>query len=475
MTRLHRACLHAATAVIAVLLCAQAAAQAGQDGSAPAAGAEPRLALVIGNAAYQGSPLKNPINDAEDIAKALRNLGFKVTLKTNASQLAMKQALREFGQELKRGGVGLFYYAGHGIQSRGHNFLIPVGANISAEAELEDQSVDANLVLSFMEEAENRVNIVILDACRNNPFAKKFRSMSRGLAQMDASKGSFLAFATAPGSVASDGAGRNGLYTERLLRSLNQGDSDIDKVFRRVAAEVSTITKGQQVPWVASSLTGDFSFRALAPQAVAPLQATAPLAVSQDAQEMDRAFWESVKNSSNPDELRAYLQQFPEGAFAPLARLRVQSAKPAAASSAAAAPDNAPEFRQPAQLAAASDLVAPRMMEVSFAVLEEARATARRNAEISAERWRMQLYRDFDIVSRGDSTQSPECPQGDGWATIDLVSPDKSKVVQLKCSTVSASIGCLKADDFKTKAYANEDGTCQPTRRVPYPLPRFSK
>lgn len=222
---------------------------------------EQRVALVIGNSAYKASPLKNPANDATDMAAALKELGFKVTLRTDASQRQMKQALREFAQDLRRGGVGLFYFAGHGVQSKGRNFLIPIGANVETEAELEDESVDANLVLSYMDEAQNRVNIVVLDACRNNPFARSFRSASRGLAQMDAAKGSFVAFATAPGSVAADGDGRNGVYTEHLLASLKQPDGDIDKVFRRVAADVSTVTGGKQVPWVASSLTGDFYFR----------------------------------------------------------------------------------------------------------------------------------------------------------------------------------------------------------------------
>jgi len=222
---------------------------------------EQRVALVIGNSAYRESPLRNPVNDATDIAAALRELGFKVTLRTDASQRQMKQALREFAQELRRGGVGLFYFAGHGVQSKGRNFLIPIGANVETEAELEDESVDANLVLAYMDEAQNRVNIVVLDACRNNPFARSFRSASRGLAQMDAAKGSFVAFATAPGAVAADGDGRNGIYTEHLLASLKEADGDIDKVFRRVAANVATVTGGKQVPWVASSLTGDFYFR----------------------------------------------------------------------------------------------------------------------------------------------------------------------------------------------------------------------
>jgi uncharacterized caspase-like protein len=226
-----------------------------------AAADERRVALVIGNSTYKESPLNNPANDATDMAVALKDLGFEVTLRTDANQRQMKQALREFARDIKGGGVGLFYFAGHGVQSHGRNFLVPIGASIESEAEIEDETIDANLVLSYMDEAQNRVNIVVLDACRNNPFARSFRSASRGLTQMEAGKGSFIAFATAPGAVAADGSGRNGVYTEHLLASLKQPDGDIDKVFRRVAAEVSKATGGKQVPWVSTSLTGDFYFR----------------------------------------------------------------------------------------------------------------------------------------------------------------------------------------------------------------------
>jgi uncharacterized caspase-like protein len=295
---------------------------------------EYKIALVIGNGEYKEARLANPPNDAQDIGRALADLGFKVTVKVNANQKAMKQAIREFGTELKRGGVGLFYFAGHGVQSKGRNFLIPVGASLESEADLEDESVDANLVLSHMDDAQNRVNIVVLDACRNNPFARSFRSASRGLAQMDAAKGTFVAFATAPGSVAADGSGRNGVYTKHLLLSLREGESDIEKVFKRVRAGVMRETGDKQVPWESSSLVGDFLFRpevaaksssiALPPGAgstpapVAPQPATDPAAI-------ELAYWDSIKNSTDVKDYQAYLQQYPQGRFAQLAKNRIQS------------------------------------------------------------------------------------------------------------------------------------------------------
>ena len=242
---------------------------------------EPRLALVVGNSAYQTDPLRNPVNDAADMARALQGLGFRVMLARDATQRQMVEKINEFGRELKKsGGIGLFYFAGHGVQSKGRNYLVPVNAKVNGEEDLEFEAVDANRLLAVMDAADNRVNIVVLDACRNNPFARSFRSASRGLAQMDAAKGSYLAFATAPGSVAADGSGNNGVYTEALLKSLREPDTDIHKVFTRVTAEVARSTGGRQVPWTASSLTGDFAFTvpAAGPAGTAPaaVVATAP-------------------------------------------------------------------------------------------------------------------------------------------------------------------------------------------------------
>jgi Caspase domain len=225
-----------------------------------AAKAEQRVALVIGNGAYETAPLKNPVNDAEDMAQALRELGFDVIQKENLNQNDMKRAIREFGEKIKNGGVALFYYAGHGTQVNGSNYLVPIGAQIDKEEEIEYESVDAGFVLAQMDNAGNRMNIVILDACRNNPFARSFRSATRGLAQMNAPSGTLIAYATAPGSVASDGTERNGLYTQELLRAIRTSGLAIEEVFKRVRISVRDLTKGNQTPWESSSLVGDFYF-----------------------------------------------------------------------------------------------------------------------------------------------------------------------------------------------------------------------
>jgi Caspase domain len=228
-------------------------------GSVPAN--ERRLALVIGNADYPFAPLRNSLNDARDFAAALKDSGFEVTVLENAKLRDTRNALRDFGDRLKaQGGVGLFYYAGHGMQVKGRNYLIPVAAQIEREDEVEFESLDANQVLEKLDSAGNRFNIVILDACRNNPFARSFRSSTQGLAQMDAPSGAVVAFATSPGSVASDGAGRNGVYTQYLIENVQRPGLKIEEVFKQVRASVRRDSNGMQTPWESTSLEGDFYF-----------------------------------------------------------------------------------------------------------------------------------------------------------------------------------------------------------------------
>lgn len=224
--------------------------------------AEQRAALVIGNAAYGASPLKNPVNDAADVAANLLRLGFSVTLKQDASHQEMEEAIREFGELLRKGGVGLFFYAGHGVQIGGRNYLLPVGARIKKEMDFKFKAVDVEEVLAEMGNAGNPLNIVILDACRDNPYGRSFRSASRGLAIIsDAPRGTFISYSTSPGRVAVDGAGRNSPYTESLLRHINTPGLPIEEVFKSVRKDMGKKTRGQQVPWELSSLEGQFFFR----------------------------------------------------------------------------------------------------------------------------------------------------------------------------------------------------------------------
>jgi len=219
-----------------------------------------RLALVIGNGAYKNSPLKNPTNDARDMAATLSQLGFEVIYRENADKRMMVNAINEFGKKLRSADVGLFYFAGHGMQIKGRNYLIPVGVGVETESDVEFEAIDAGRLLGKMEDSGSTFNIIILDACRDNPFVRSFRSSSSGLARMDAPIGSIVAYATAPGSVAADGEGRNGLYSGYLLQKMLIPGLTIEQVFKRVRDSVVEETGKKQVPWEATSLRGDFYF-----------------------------------------------------------------------------------------------------------------------------------------------------------------------------------------------------------------------
>jgi uncharacterized caspase-like protein len=198
-----------------------------------------RHALVIGNSRYRFIPtLSNPANDATDMAETLKSMGFTVTLKVDATQRAMETEILKFGRQLRKGGVGLFYFAGHGVQVDGRNYLVPIDADVVSPSDIKYETVDAGRILGKMEDAGNGINIIILDACRNNPFAGNARTINRGLTKMEAPTGSILAYATAPGSVAADGKGRNGLYTSKLLKYMQQEGLSIEDCFKKVRVAV---------------------------------------------------------------------------------------------------------------------------------------------------------------------------------------------------------------------------------------------
>ena len=245
--------------IVSVFVCLDSSRASGN--SSPAA-ENKRLALVMGNGAYKNAPLINPVNDVEDMAVALENLGFQVMIRKNACKREMVEAIDEFGKGLHGVEVGLFYYAGHGLQVDGRNYLVPVNAHITSESDVEFEAVDAGRLLGKMEEAENKVNIIILDACRNNPFSRSFGIRERGLARMDTPMGSFLAYATAPGSVAADGTGRNGIFTKHLLKHIVEPGLSINDILMRTRRGVLAETGKKQVPWQSSSLTENFYFLA---------------------------------------------------------------------------------------------------------------------------------------------------------------------------------------------------------------------
>lgn len=270
-----------------------------------------RLALVIGNAAYTAvTPLDNAVNDAALMADSLKKVGFTVTLLTNAKQEDMTKAISIFGRQLRGAGenaTGLFYYAGHGVQSFGSNFLLPVDVELSDAADLSLVAVPAQAVLRQMSSAKNRTNIVILDACRNNPFTSVSGIEDNGLAEMDAPTGTFLAYSTAPGETALDGVNEpNSPFTAALARAIPIPGKPIEALFRDVRIDVLKVTNGVQTPWDTSSLTVDFQFNPVAP----------PTA---EALEM-RQLWDSVKRSKDPVQVLLFLRANPDGPYTSEAR-----------------------------------------------------------------------------------------------------------------------------------------------------------
>jgi uncharacterized caspase-like protein len=238
--------------------------------------AERRVALVIGNGSYKSAPLKNPVNDAEAMSTALKGLGFEVILKEDASLNTMIDAMRDFSRRAQQAQVRVFYFAGHGMQVRGRNYLVPVDAVMQNEEDVARNSADVNDLLDRLGQMKTGLNIVILDACRNNPFTgmpvltadgRVIRSRSlggpkAGLAQVDAPNGTLVAFATAPGSVAIDGANyKNSLYTKHLLENITVPGVPVEQMFKRVRMAVAQETNRAQVPWESSSLMGDFCFK----------------------------------------------------------------------------------------------------------------------------------------------------------------------------------------------------------------------
>jgi carboxyl-terminal processing protease len=299
--------------------------------------AEPRVALVIGNSNYgEGiGKLPNPANDAALMTTALQQTGFTVIKVIDADQKRMKRAIVEFGEKLANAGptaTGLFYYAGHGIQVKGLNYLIPVDAHIEKEADVSIESLTADDVMEQMEFAANAVNIIIMDACRNNPVSRSMRSATRGLAPMQSEsvRGTFIAYSTAPGQTAADGTGTNSPYSQALAKSIVRPGVGIEEIFRDVRGQVMQATEEKQIPWDSSSLTAPFFFQ---PGSAKP--ASAPTGPNPAA---EKAVWEAVKDSKQASDYQAYLDQYPQGTYAGLARSRLTTLGGTAAPAAAAKP-----------------------------------------------------------------------------------------------------------------------------------------
>ena len=298
----------------------------------PALAAE-RLALVIGNAGYSSStltPLKNPTNDAALIADALEKAGFSVETVLDADLRTMKRAVATFGKKLTEAGpdaLGVFYYSGHGFQANGLNYLAPLKANLEDEVDAEFEALSVDWVLGKLEQAHKGANVIVLDACRNTALSRGINAANEGLALLRATpRGSFISFATAPGSTATDGASLNSPYTAAIAREILRPGQTVETAFKNVRRSVVAETGGKQVPWDHSSLTADIVF--VPADAAAENAAVAALSEKsgdQSAMQIELQLWNDVKNGSS-GELQLYLDRFPDGAFAGLAKARLAEA-----------------------------------------------------------------------------------------------------------------------------------------------------
>jgi hypothetical protein len=330
--------------------------------------ADARVALLIGNNAYPTSPLRNASNDARDLAAALRELGFKTIVKENTSRGEMIAALQEFGKALDGAEAALFFYAGHAMQFKDRNYLIPIDAVMGSEDDVTFFSVEVSQVFDRMERARTRFNFVILDACRDNPFKDAFKVSASGLAQMSGPSGTLIAYATAPGATAADGFGRNGVYTGHILQNIKIPDMPVEVLFRKVREGVERDTKRLQTPWELSSIKGDFVFNSTGRPAGGSNGQAGGGPSADVAAQMELQFWKSVQDSSRADDIQAYLDKYPNGVFSGLARNRIDSligrSRVAAASPSRAAPASAavlPATAAPVAAAPASAAVtAPR-------------------------------------------------------------------------------------------------------------------
>ncbi|MDD5247456.1 MAG: caspase family protein [Rhodocyclaceae bacterium] len=292
----------------------------------PASG-EKRIALVIGNAAYGASPLKNPVNDARAMAAKLQKLGFAVVKRENLTVRQIGATLREFRSRLTPGAEALFFYAGHGLQVKGINYLPAVDADITSEEDVPNQSINVSQLLEIMDDAKTRLNLIFLDACRNNPFTRRFRSVGGGLAKIDAPSGTKISFATRPGSVAADGGGSNGLYTEYLLRVMDERGLPIEQALKRVYSGVKQASKGTQEPWEEGTIEGDFFFLPGTEIQTGSLMApTAAARLDPDMIELEN--WKSAQQIDTEDGYRAYLSGYPAGHYATLAKAAMAKLTP---------------------------------------------------------------------------------------------------------------------------------------------------
>nr|WP_321267418.1 caspase family protein [uncultured Sulfurimonas sp.] len=277
---------------------------------------EKKLALVIGNNTYSGqlSKLQNPINDATDVKKALEKTGFEVIFLTDATQAQMDEKLREFSDKLKKSAIGLFYFAGHGLEIANQNYLVPIGADISDKFKVKYKTVAVDEIVTRMNNSGTRLNMLVLDACRNDPFSRG----GGGLAPIVTAKGTLIAYATSPGSVAADNANeRNGLYTKHFLKAIKQKNINQRDFFHNVRVGVYNESGGLQTPYLNNGTIGDFYFF------IEKETSNKNYEVSSDAKP-DEVLWREIETSNNYVDFEFFIDTYPKSKYASIAKFKIQ-------------------------------------------------------------------------------------------------------------------------------------------------------
>jgi uncharacterized caspase-like protein len=277
-----------------------------------------KVCLVVGNGAYPHAQLRNPVNDARAMSDLFTAAGFSVDFQQDVKLDSLRDAVERFGETVQRPNTKLavFYYAGHGVQLEWRNYLLPVDAEVSTADELKARCMDLGLLLGKFASAKDKTHVVFLDACRSDPFGGSYHPAQAGLSQFDAPVGSLLAYATAPGSVALDGQGTNGLYTLNLVRELTRRDAQLEDALKRVRLNVRLESQGLQIPWESTSLESDVY---IFDDGRKPLS---DVEIEESVKE-DLATWERIKSSHDAQDWIGYLRAYPNGRFAEIAQERL--------------------------------------------------------------------------------------------------------------------------------------------------------
>jgi hypothetical protein len=423
-----------------------------------AAQAERRIALVIGNSAYQNTPeLRNPRNDASDIGASLRRLGFEVFEGRDLDKRSMERMIRQFGVKLSGADLALFFYAGHGVAIGGQNYLIPIDARLASEGDADFEALALNLVLKQMER-EAKTSIILLDACRDNPLARNLaRNMGtrssqvgQGLAEVKTGVGTLIGFSTQPGNVATDGTGRNSPYAAALLRHVEVPGRDISGVLIAVRNDVLKATDGRQVPWEHTSLTGQVYLKTDQPSAsLASARPPATNPANYD-REVELSYWNSVKGSKSPTLLQTYLDRYPAGNFADLARAMIRELN---STSAPGAGDSSPSGSDRVQLVRSLQTELQRVGCDPGAVDGKWQSRTRNALTEFAKLAKLDLY-----------TEKPSA------AALEAVKGHKSRVCPLVCGagTIEKDGACVAkaSPPSSSPKHKSSDGQARTERRT---------